>query len=336
MTCDIVMVTWNEPLMTERALESIKRNSQYPYRLIVIDNNSDPETVRLLEDASRSGRFGAMTLLRNAENLGWVRGTNQGLAISDADYVCLMNTDILAGPGWLRNMVSAMERLEHVGVADPDGDKHRQKREIPDVDKYAREIAERRRGAFTEVECCSGFCMLIKRSLIHELGFLDEIYEGGYGADTDFCRKAWKAGYRCIRCRDAFVFHFGSKSFGKIPEVRKKLIERNAEIYQSRWGKSRRILVLARYAAAEDLLQMARTGSIVYVMRNRYANPRMLPCSHVNLRFRGTGFPFVGSVLEFPVKAFYLGWRGRIDAAVIAFSRLSLEGAGMSSVSGQG
>jgi GT2 family glycosyltransferase len=314
--------------MTERALESIKNNSQYPYRLIVIDNNSDPETVWLLEDACRTGRFGEMILVRNTQNVGWVKGTNQGLAISDSDYVCLVNTDILAGPGWLRNMVSAMERMADVGVADPEGDKHRQKREVPDVDTYAREVAERRRGTFTEVECCSGFCMLIRRSLINELGLLDEVYEGGYGADTDYCRRAWKAGYRCIRCHDAFVFHFGSRSFSKIPEVRKKLMERNADIYQRRWGKSRRILVLARYSAAEDLLQMARAGSIVYVIRNRYANPRMLPCSHVNLRFRGVGLPLFGNTLEFLAKAYYLGCTGRIDAAVIAFNRTSLEGTG--------
>lgn len=319
--------------MTERALESIKRNSQYPYRLIVIDNNSDAATIALLEDAARTGRFGEMLLVRNAENVGWVKGTNQGLAISDADYVCLANTDILAGPGWLRNMVSAMERMADVGVADPEGDTHRQKRDVPDVDTYARKVSERRRGEFIEVECCSGFCMLIRRSLMNELGLLDEVYEGGYGADTDYCRKAWKAGYRCIRCHDAFVLHLGSRSFGKIPDVRKKLLEKNAAIYQKRWGKSRRILVLARYPAAADLLRMARAGSIVYVIRNRYANPRMLPCSHVNLRFRGIGLPFIGNALEFLMKAVSLGCTGRIDAAVIAFDRMGLEGTGTPSAS---
>ena len=334
MKCDIIMVTWNEPAMTEKALASIKENSEYPYRLIVIDNQSDSETVALLEEASRSGRFGEMVFVPNAENVGWDRATNQGLALSDADYVCLMNNDILAGPGWLRNMVSIMERMADVGIADPEGDQHHRKCDVANVDAYARQLSERNRGRFTEVESCSGFCMLIKRCVIDTIGRLDETYEGGgYGSDGDYCQRAWQAGYRCIRCQDAFVLHLGSRSYRKIPDLWKRFLEVNRVTYERRWGKKKRFLVLAKYPAGEDLLRMARTGHIVFVIRNRHVNPNMLACTHVNLRFRGIRFPLIGEMLQFLVKAHYLWYRGRIDAAMIAYNRAGLGGIGTRSES---
>ncbi len=329
MTCDIIMVTWNEPAMTERALESIKANSGYPYRLIVIDNRSDSETVGLLKEASRSGRFGEMLLVCNEDNIGWDKAVNQGLALSSADYVCLVNNDILAGPGWLRNRVSVMDGMADVGIADPEGDQHHRKREVTDVDAYARRLSERNRGQFTEVESCSGFCMLIKRGVIDTVGKLDETYEGGgYGSDGDYCQRAWQAGYRCIRCHDAFVLHLGSRSYRKIPELWKRYLEGNRVAYEKRWGKKRRILVLANYPAGEDLLRMARTGHIVYVIRNRFVNPHTLPSSHINLRFRGIRAPLIGGTLQFLVKALHLRYRGRIDAAMIAYNRAGLGGVG--------
>ncbi len=324
MKCDIIMVTWNESAMTQRALQSIKDNSDYPYRLIVVDNSSDPETVELLENACRTAQFGEMVLVRNKENVGWVKAANQGFDLSNAEYVCLMNNDILAGPGWLRNMVHTMESVPNAGIADPEGNDPKLQRRIDNIDTYARELASRNYGKFIEVESCSGFCMLIKRRVIDDIGIFDEIYESGYGEDADYCQRAIRAGYRCIRCNDAFVLHLGSRSFRKVPELQKRMHERNLAIFEERWGKKKRLLMLVHYPAGDDLLEMARKRHLLYVVKNRYANPDTLPCRHVNIQFRGFGLPLFGGGLYFLLKAYYLKTIGKIDAALIVFNRAGL------------
>lgn len=324
MKCDIIMVTWNEPAMTRRALQSIRDNSDYPYRLIIIDNNSDPETVRLLENASRTAQFGEMVLVRNKKNVGWVKAANQGFDLSSAEYVCLMNNDILAGPGWLRNMVHTVESTPNAGIADPEGNDPKLQWRADSIDTYARELAGRNCGDFIEVESCSGFCMLVKRCVIDDIGVFDEIYESGYGEDADYCRRAIKAGYRCIRCNDAFVLHLGSRSFRKVPELQKRMHERNLAIFEERWGKKKRLLILLHYSAGDDLLEMARRRYLIYVVRNRYVNPDTLPCRHVNIQFRGSGLPLFGGGLYFLLKTYYLKARGKIDAAFIVINRAGL------------
>jgi len=57
MKCDIIMVTWNEPELTRKALTSIRDHSNYPYRLILIDNGSDPETIATLDEANQTQQY---------------------------------------------------------------------------------------------------------------------------------------------------------------------------------------------------------------------------------------------------------------------------------------
>ncbi len=319
MACDIIMVTWNEPEMTARALESIKLNANHPYRLIVVDNASDMETVDFLEQAARSGEFGEMVLIRNAENRGWVKGANQGLLCSEAPYVCLVNNDILAGPGWLRNMIRTMEALPDVGLANPRGDIPKENERVVDVDTYARELAVSQAGRFTELDFCSGYCLMIRRAVIEKIGVFDEVYETGYYEDNDYSRRAVQTGYHCIRCHDAFVLHVGGKSFGKMPERKRQLVERNRAIFEQRWGKRHRYLVLAKYAMAEELLEAARRGDIVYVVENAYANPRLMAREHANIKFLSSWFRRVSSALYFLFSAYYLRYKKRIDSVYIKF-----------------
>ncbi len=311
-SCDLVLVSWNEPEVTRCALDSIHRHSDYPYRLIVVDNASNAETVAMLEEAKQNGRYGEMTLVLNSENLGWIKAINQGIDRSRAKYVCLLNNDVVATPGWLRHMVEAMERNPSAGLANP---QERQLRNVAsrDWDLYARQLAEEHRHEIIEIDYASGFCMMIRRELTERIGKFDEIFGMGYYEDEDFSRRVLAAGYLCIRALDALVLHHVSVSFGKNAERKRQLSEHNHAIYEQRWGGHRHWLVLANYPAADELLRLARDRHVLYVVENRFANSLSMDARHANIKFRGGILSRLLPRLYFLLKGWQLSRQGRID-----------------------
>ncbi len=68
--------------------------------IVVINDCSDAFTTAYL----RSLDF--IVLKENTENLGFSGSANKGLLSSSADYVCLMNSDIVVtDPDWLNKMI---------------------------------------------------------------------------------------------------------------------------------------------------------------------------------------------------------------------------------------
>jgi len=47
--CDIIIPVWNQFRETRNCINSIKENTEFPYRLIIIDNGSDKKTREYLE-----------------------------------------------------------------------------------------------------------------------------------------------------------------------------------------------------------------------------------------------------------------------------------------------
>lgn len=317
MRCDLIMAVWNEPDVTLAAIKSLHEHSQFPYRLIVIDNASDTPTASMLHDLAQSGRYGHIEVIRNEHNRGWLRATNQGLSRADADYVCLINNDIVAGPGWLKNCIATLERLPDAGLANPRGNERSENQRVKDVSSYARELAARYPGAYTELDHVCGFCMIIKREVLEAIPLLDETFDGGHYEDDDYSRKAQQLGFRCIQCDDAFVLHTGSVSFKKVPAERQRLIARNRAIYEARWGIQKRLLILYRTSDHDDIMRRARQGEKLYVVSNRYVNERSFPIRHRNINWLASPLTRVSDRLYFWLQRCYLRYKRRIDDAYL-------------------
>jgi glycosyltransferase involved in cell wall biosynthesis len=66
--------------------------------LILIDNDSDPETA----DALRELPADRGTLIRNETNLGFAAANNQGYAAATGDVIVFLNSDVAGDPSWLK------------------------------------------------------------------------------------------------------------------------------------------------------------------------------------------------------------------------------------------
>ena len=221
MSCDIIIPIWNQLEFTRDCIDSVIRNTNYPYRIILVDNASDDETRLYLEGLRFKGQGPEIILIRNDVNAGFVKAVNQGLKISDAEYVCVLNNDTVAAPGWIRRMIDFAEAHNDVGLINPQCDGHG----AMAIDEYAKSL-ERNKGIYMEMNQCQGFAMLVKREVIKKIGYLDEAFGIGGFDDTDYSMRAHKAGYRSVAIYDAYVYHRLHASFDKAGD-REEWVRRN-------------------------------------------------------------------------------------------------------------
>jgi GT2 family glycosyltransferase len=242
MTCEIIIPVWNELQLTKECIDSIIENTHYPYRLIIIDNGSQDQTKSYLEELKKKGDM-EVTLIRNEENLGFVKAVNQGLRVSSALYVCILNNDTLVADGWLEEMIEVTKNNPQIGIINPSSNSLGQYLSKGDsIESYAIRLKQFK-GQWGEMAQCSGFCMLIKREVIDRLGFFDEVYQIGYCEETDYCRRAQRSGFIFARARAAYVYHKERSTFDRMPD-REEIFRRNQDILFRRWGKPLRIAYL--------------------------------------------------------------------------------------------
>lgn len=287
---DIIIPVFNETVITKNCLDSIAANSDTSYRLILIDNASGEETKRYLENFALAHKNAV--LVRNEENLGWVKAVNQGMKLSKAPYVCIMNNDtVVKAPGWLAKLISVAEESDDIGLVNPRFDS---KRDTAKGEPYI------------EIDFCRGYCVLMKRAVIENVGVLDEAYGLGYYDDDDLSVRAIRAGFRCVRANDVTVEHLKDSTFSACfeDEVRHQLHEKNKRLFYKKWGRRLKIVFIVTKASDRDslrriLLILARRQHIVYLWN--LVEP--IEIKHINIRERA--LPRIFSQIIFALNLFF-------------------------------
>lgn len=244
MRCDIIIPVWNLKEYTQQAVESIIKNTDYPYRLIIIDNGSEKETKEYLESLKNDIRLPGYILIRNEQNQGYTIATNQGMDASDAPYVCLHNNDTIVCKGWLREMINVAESAKEIGIVNPNSNNLGSRKPYwMSLEKYAEKLLKEYAGKYIEMATAIGFCYLIKREVIDKIGTLKVGYGLGNFEDTEYCIRAFRNGYKSVFARGAYVWHAENASFDLVKEY-EEMFSKNQEMFYEMFGKPRRILYL--------------------------------------------------------------------------------------------
>ncbi|HEX8974737.1 MAG TPA: glycosyltransferase [Patescibacteria group bacterium] len=248
-TVDIIVCVHNALEDVERCLESVYRYSGNKFSLIVVDDGSADDTRDFLLEFSKSHKI---KLLRNEQALGYTFAANIGLKNSSADYVVLLNSDTIVTEDWLQRMMRCGESDQKVGIVGPlsntaswqsvpkileNGDWAENK--FPQgvaLEKWGALITQHSGRVYPKIPFLNGFCLMLKRSLIEDLGYFDEESFGrGYGEENDYCLRAGKRGWLLAVADDVYVFHAQSKSYSN--DKRKTLSEIAGKILEEKHGK---------------------------------------------------------------------------------------------------
>ena len=226
-TIAAVLVNFNAGDELRRALQSIADQQHgRAWEAVVVDNaSSDGSAEIALEFAPQ------VRLIRNADNVGFGRGVNQGIAASTAPAILIMNPDCRLEPGSLATLEGELARHPDCAIVgprilSPDGSVQGSARGDPDMltGLFGRASTLRRllpwlpvakRNVVDDsvggtrsivVDWVSGACMLARRAPLAQVGAFDERFFM-YWEDADLCRRLRAQGYHTRYAPAATAVH---------------------------------------------------------------------------------------------------------------------------------
>jgi GT2 family glycosyltransferase len=104
-TIDVVIPTRDRPEALARCLEALSRQTHPDFRVIVVDDASDPPATISLDLRERL----ALTLIRSGEPGGAARARNIGIAAGSAPYIAFIDDDVWAEAHLLDRHYAAMD-----------------------------------------------------------------------------------------------------------------------------------------------------------------------------------------------------------------------------------
>ncbi len=271
MKCDLLLPVWNQLDYTRECIKSLFATVDVPSRLIVIDNASTDGTAEYLRALTPPSMI-KLEIITNSSNLGYGGGVNQGLKITDAPFVCILNNDTVFGAGWLSTMLEIQYRENRVGIVNPESSTFGVRPAAGQTMSQLAETLAPRKRDWEELGNCIGFCMLVRRDVLRQIGSFDETFITAFFEDTDFCMRAKKVGFLCVKACGAYVFHHEHKSIEQIPEL-EKLFAENRQKYEQKWGRIVRALFPYVFRGKEalrntlfDLYTLARSECYIDMM----------------------------------------------------------------------
>ncbi|MEV6865029.1 glycosyltransferase family 2 protein [Streptosporangium subroseum] len=105
----IVVPVRDAELYISDALASLVRNAHRDFEFIVVDDGSVDATGQIIEDFR--GELPGLVVLRNETPVGLADARNLGLSLASGRYLTFMDGDDWLAPGYLVDLVGAIERL---------------------------------------------------------------------------------------------------------------------------------------------------------------------------------------------------------------------------------
>jgi hypothetical protein len=291
-TLTIIIVNWNTRELLRAALTSLTAATDaLNCEIVVVDNASTDGSVAMIER-----KFPQARLLQNADNVGFARANNQALAQSQSEYVLLLNSDTVVQPKALQHLL-AFARLhpEAGGVGprllNPDGSLQiscyplltawRECWRLMFLDKVLARRATYDMARWNptrprEVEVIQGACLLLRRSALDQVGFLDERYFM-YSEEMDLCYRLQQVGWKLYWVPQAQVIHYGGASSAKMAEeMYVQLYHSKVQFQRKFWGRghARRFKVLLALAYIPRWLLTRGAASFNAVYREQAATYR--------------------------------------------------------------
>ena len=210
----ILIVSYQSQQHLPRVWAALERQTYRDVEIILIDNASDeppapPPGVRLIA---------------NSANVGFAAANNQGAALTQAEYLVLLNPDAFPEPGWLAALVEAADRWPEAAAfgstqlmdddpsrLDGAGDVYHASG-IP----YRGGYGQKRPARLAEGECfapCAAAALYRRAAFLEVGGFPAHFF--AYGEDVDLGFRLRLAGWTCRQVPEAVVRHVGSASSGR-------------------------------------------------------------------------------------------------------------------------
>ena len=264
----IIILNYNGNEFLENCIESIIRETQKKFELIIVDNNSPDKSGEKF-----SKKYEACKFILNKENVGVSEGLNIGIENSNGEYIVLLNNDLIVAPKWLDYLFEAYKQKGN-GLYQPKFLKMKDKKVIDSAGNlinifgfgFSREKGKEDDLKYNEIEeigFAAGTCLFCSKEIFDKVGMFDEKLFA-YNEDLDLGWRARLMNYRSYYVPESIVYHHGSAQW-KWSGEKFYLLERN------RW-----IVLLSNYTTKTILKLLPSLLIIEFVLLVFFTKKRML------------------------------------------------------------
>ena len=234
----IILLTYNKLEYTKICIESIRKfTPKGKYEIIVVDNNSNDGTLDWLKEQDD------LKVIYNNYNAGFPKGCNQGIKISKGDSILLLNNDTVVTPNWLNILDKTLYSSEKIGAVGSITNScsngqaiNVNYNNIDEMINFSKSINTYNENNHEFKLWLVGFCFLVKKNILNEVGYLDEIFTPGNFEDNDLSFRILEKGYSLVLCRDSFIHHYGSVSFKENELEYQNINFLNLKKFNAKWG----------------------------------------------------------------------------------------------------
>ncbi len=238
----INLVTWNGEKYLSFLFESLAKQTNKSWDLIIVDNGSSDHTIaeieRLLPTLGVSYKF-----IKNSHNKGFAGGHNQAVKESDSEFFLIINQDLYLASDCVAKMLKFLESHTEVVAVAPRTMKwdFANQKFTNLVDSLGLRVFRNRRVVEIGEGCeyddvgvrnqlvwgVSGAIAMFRRDIVDEFGyFLDENLNS-YKEDVDLSYRINLIGRKIFVLHDAVAYHdrtgFGSKHKDDLASIRNKV-----------------------------------------------------------------------------------------------------------------
>ncbi len=234
MRVSVIIVSYNVYPFLDNCLRSVEQAlTGIDGEIIVVDNASVDRTTTFVKE-----HFPQVRLIANTDNVGFAKANNQGIHISQGEYVLLLNPDTILSENTIKECLSYMDQQSNtgaVGVKMIDGGGRflpESKRGFPTLrasfmkmtglyhlfprssfmnSYYQGHLGENETG---EIDVLCGAFMFIRSSTLITSGDLDEDFFM-YGEDIDLSYRIRQTGQSIVYLPTTSIIHYKGESTRK-------------------------------------------------------------------------------------------------------------------------
>lgn len=226
MKTAIAILNWNGEKLLPQFLPSVINNSKNA-TIYVIDNASTDKSIELL-----TTQFPSVKIIQNKGNYGFAQGYNEGLKKIDAEYFCLLNSDVEVTKNWIEPIEKLFDNNPNIAAIQPKILDYKNKEYFEYagagggfIDKFGYPFCrgrvfstlEKDNGQYNDtaqIFWATGASLFIrKKDFFVQNGFDEEFF--AHMEEIDLCWRLNNAGRKIYYCGESTVYHLGGATLDK-------------------------------------------------------------------------------------------------------------------------
>jgi len=219
----ICTLTWDQLDLTKKFIETIRKNTDVPYELIMVDNGSTDGTQDFIKQEADKHHF-------FEKNTGFAHGFNKAMSLASGDYLLISNNDTEYPANWFKPLTESFSSDPKCGLVYPcytKGQKIAERwwpgKKVIKLPQFNKEVP-------------SGVVILSKTAVLRDqLGGFSEDYDIAGAEDLDLCFKTWAAGYNIYIDQRVLIKHKSKGTAGKKLPNWKELYTKNGKLFEEKW-----------------------------------------------------------------------------------------------------